>query len=183
MKGADLLSGGQSVTLEELLLARDQRATRQRWALDCYRLPLISLTLVAPGAIKSSPVWRRVARCGQQEIIALCQQREWVSIWEKDVDERSGPEWMTVVCAPVNALKQQMVMLEMHHPLGRLWDIDVIDSDGKPLSRRALGLPARECLICQQDAQVCARGRRHSLDLLLDEIARRIECYERDYCN
>lgn len=52
MKGTDLLYQGQAVTLEEMLQARDKRAARQRQALNCYRLPLISLTLVAPGAVK-----------------------------------------------------------------------------------------------------------------------------------
>lgn len=53
MKGTDLLYQGQAVTLEEMLQARDKRAARQRQALNCYRLPLISLTLVAPGAVKT----------------------------------------------------------------------------------------------------------------------------------
>lgn len=97
--------------------------------------------------------------------------------------KRSGPEWMAAVCAPAMALKQHMSTLKMSHPLGRLWDIDIIDSDGKSLSRRELGHPARPCLICQQDAHLCARGKHHTLDLLLDEIARRIECYERERCD
>lgn len=165
MKGTDLLYQGQAVTLEEMLQARDKRAARQRQALNCYRLPLISLTLVAPGAVKNSAVWRRVADYAIAEILALCEQKEWVNVWEMQVNERSGPEWMAAVCAPAMALKQHMSTLEMSHPLGRLWDIDIIDSDGKSLSRRELGHPARPCLICQQDAHLCARGKHHPLDL------------------
>ncbi|UPQ71033.1 citrate lyase holo-[acyl-carrier protein] synthase [Kluyvera ascorbata] len=180
MNGADLLSSGQPVTLEAMLYARDSRAARQRQALDCYRLPLITFSLVAPGAVKNSPVWLRVAEYAQREIAAVCQQMEWVSVWEARTDALSGPEWMAAVCAPAKALKRQLMMLEQQHPLGRLWDIDVMDSDGRSLSRRELGLPARKCLICQSEAHVCARGRAHSLDLLLDEIARRIDSYERE---
>jgi holo-ACP synthase len=55
----------------------------------------------------------------------------------------------------------------------------VIDSDGRLLSRRELGLPAVQCLICQQDAHVCARGRAHSLDLLLMKLHEAIDSYER----
>lgn len=183
MKGADLLSQGQPVTLEEMLQARDKRMTRQHQALSCYQLPLISFSLVSPGAVKNSPVWQRVAGYARREITALCQKMEWVSVWEKQVDARSGPEWMVAVCAPAKALKQQLLMLEQQHPLGRLWDIDVIDSDGQLLSRRELGVSPRRCLICDREAHICARARQHSLDLLLDEIARRIECYEREYLN
>lgn len=180
MNGADLLSNGQPVTLNVMLHARDSRAARQHQALECYRLPLISFSLVTPGAVKNSPVWQRVAEYARREIAAVCQQMEWVSVWEAHTDALSGPEWMAAVCAPAKALKRQLALLEQQHPLGRLWDIDVIDSDGRSLSRRELGLPARQCLICQQDAHVCARSRAHSLDLLLDEIARRIDSYERE---
>ncbi len=90
MKGTDLLYQGQAVTLEEMLQARDKRAARQRQALNCYRLPLISLTLVAPGAVKNSAVWRRVADYAIAEILALCEQKEWVNVWEMQVNERSG---------------------------------------------------------------------------------------------
>lgn len=180
MNGADLLANGLPVTLEAMLHARDSRAARQRQALDCYRLPLISFSLVVPGAVKNSPVWQRVAEYALQEIAAVCQQMEWVSVWEARTDAPTGPEWMAAVCAPAKALKRHLAMLEQQHPLGRLWDIDVIDSDAQSLSRRELGLTARQCLICLQDAHVCARGRAHSLDLLLDEIARRIDSYERE---
>lgn len=105
MKGTDLLYQGQAVTLEEMLQARDKRAARQRQALNCYRLPLISLTLVAPGAVKNSAVWRRVADYAIAEILALCEQKEWVNVWEMQVNERSGPEWMAAVCALSNGVE------------------------------------------------------------------------------
>jgi holo-ACP synthase len=47
---------------------------------------------------------------------------EWVRVWEAHTDALSGPEWMAAVCAPAEALKRQLVMLEQQHPLGRLWD-------------------------------------------------------------
>ncbi len=105
MKGTDLLYQGQAVTLEEMLQARDKRAARQRQALNCYRLPLISLTLVAPGAVKNSAVWRRVADYAIAEILALCEQKEWVNVWEMQVNERSGPEWMAAVCCAGNGVE------------------------------------------------------------------------------
>lgn len=82
MKGTDLLYQGQAVTLEEMLQARDKRAARQRQALNCYRLPLISLTLVAPGAVKNSAVWRRVAR--------LCNCRNTGALRTEGVGQRLG---------------------------------------------------------------------------------------------
>lgn len=180
MTGADLLSGGQRVTLEDVLHARDKRVARQRHALACYRVPLISLTLVVPGPIKNSPVWQRVAEYARAAIAACCEREQWVGVWEKTTDARTGAEWMAAVCAPAKQLKQAMLLLEDNHPLGRLWDIDVIDCDGTVISRSALGKASRQCLICNEDAHLCARARRHEPELLLEEIAQRIERYERN---
>ncbi|HBC0167192.1 TPA: citrate lyase holo-[acyl-carrier protein] synthase, partial [Salmonella enterica subsp. indica] len=54
-----------------------------------------------------------------------------------------------------------------------------LDSEGTGISRRTLGLPPRQCLICQDAAHLCARARRHTPELLLEEIAKRIVSYER----
>lgn len=178
---AEVLLAGPVVTLDEILHAREQRAARQRHALNCYRLPLISVTLVTPGAVKHTAAWQRLMVSAKAEIAAICRTQEWASVWESDYDERTGPVWMAAVCAPPKALKRAMCELEEHHPLGRLWDIDVLDVEGISLSRSALGIPARKCLICKAPAHSCARSRRHPLSLLLKEIAHRIEQNERSH--
>ncbi|MGS9092511.1 citrate lyase holo-[acyl-carrier protein] synthase, partial [Salmonella enterica subsp. enterica serovar Infantis] len=76
MKGTALLDQGQAGTLEEMLQERDKRAAWQRQALNCYRLPFISLTLVAPGAVKNSAVLLRVSDYAIDEILALCEKKE-----------------------------------------------------------------------------------------------------------
>ncbi len=63
-------------------------------------------------------------------------------------------------------VKRITVFLEEHHPLGRFVDIDVHGENG-PISRRDLGLPARKCWLCEQDAHICARAERHSKEALL----------------
>lgn len=180
MTGAERLAQGDAVTLDDMLAAREQRVARQRQALVSYRQPLISLTLVSPGAVKNGPAWRALMAIARREIRARCQQQEWVIVGESATDDRCGPEWIVAVCAGAKTLKQVMVALEQQHPLGRLWDIDVIDTDGRAISRQALGFAGRQCLICNDLSHACARSRRHALPELLDEIARRIERYERD---
>ncbi|MEO3990106.1 citrate lyase holo-[acyl-carrier protein] synthase [Pseudocitrobacter cyperus] len=180
MRRADLLSGGRPVTLEEMLLARDRRAARQQRLLALYHQPVVSFTLVAPGPVKNSPKWRSVADAACDAVFSLCLHHDWHTdglLWS---DANSGPEWMMAVCASPLTLKEALVGLEQAHPLGRLWDVDVIDVAGVAVSRRELNLPGRRCLLCENNAHVCARARTHSLDLLLDEITQRIENYERD---
>ena len=48
-------------------------------------------------------------------------------------------------------------------------DIDVMDKDGA-VSRCELGLDARKCLICDEDAKVCARSQKHSMEELLAKV-------------
>ena len=60
-------------------------------------------------------------------------------------------------------------------PKARLLDIDVMDKDGT-VSRKELGLDARKCLICDDDAKVCARSQKHSME----ELVARVDelCYD-----
>ena len=179
MTSADLLSEGQPVTLVEMLKAREQRVVRQQRLLALYRQPLVSFTLVAPGPVKNSPAWRDVAEVACKTVQALCLRYDWRIEGIAECTANSGPEWMIAVCAPSLRLKEMLVELERTHPLGRLWDLDVINKTGTAISRRELALPGRRCLICEKDAHLCARARTHSLEMLLDEVARRIESYER----
>lgn len=180
MVRADRLSEGQPITLAEMLQAREQRVVRQQRLLALYRQPLVSFTLVAPGPVKNSPAWRDVAEAACKAVLALCQRYDWNIEGIAECTANSGPEWMIAVCAPSLRLKEVLVELERTHPLGRLWDLDVINETGTAISRRELDLPGRRCLICENDAHLCARARTHSLEMLLDEVARRIESYERN---
>ncbi|SVK53048.1 2'-(5''-triphosphoribosyl)-3'-dephospho-CoA:apo-citrate lyase [Acinetobacter baumannii] len=48
----------------------------------------------------------------------------------------------------------------------------MLDAQGRILSRRDIGLPARRCLLCGQPAKICARQRRHGSEQLLQEMER-----------
>jgi len=75
-----------------------------------------------------------------------------------------GPSaWIAASCS-LEQLKRFAIQLEEEHSLGALIDIDISGADGEPLSRRELGFSARRCLVCGEDAAVCAASQRHSLD-------------------
>ena len=56
--------------------------------------------------------------------------------------------------------------IEESHPRGRLFDMDVIGTDGMKLSRGTY----RKCIICGCQAQECARSRKHSVEELQAKI-------------
>lgn len=66
-------------------------------------------------------------------------------------------------------LKALCCAIEEGHPLGRLWDIDIWLGD-EQLGRQQLGLQPRPCLICGEEAKLCARRRSHSIPALRERI-------------
>lgn len=73
--------------------------------------------------------------------------------------------------------KRVAVEIEDTHPLGRLFDIDVIDAQGIPVSRDRVGGQPRRCLVCDYEARYCMRMRWHTQE----EIWARIKQMTDDY--
>ena len=155
-----------SVTLEQILEAREQRVARQRAALLRFGKPLISLTLVMPGPVKDGKVPRLILGSALATLDALFARLDKTMLWCAEVTAATGPEALYVVDMDALELKRAAVNLETSHPLGRLWDIDVICPQRGAIARRELGMAPRRCLICDDAAHVCARSRRHPLEQL-----------------
>jgi len=64
-------------------------------------------------------------------------------------------------------VKRLCIRIETQRPSARLVDLDVYDSNGKPVDRASLGLPPRRCLVCDQPAADCQRLQRHSPEEIL----------------
>ena len=164
---------GRAVALDDILAARDARAARQQ-AMQAAGGVLLSLTLVAPGAVKRSPLLDAIFAA------ALAALRPLVDDARARIEavDDSGHHALYLLDGEARDWKTRMLALENRAPLARLWDIDIIDRDGVAVSRRDLGLPPRRCLICDDDAKTCARERRHSIAELQADIARRYRLHQ-----
>ena len=153
------------VTLQEILDAREARVQRQMQLLAEHNKPLISFTMNIPGPVKldRDVVIGFFVGCRQLRD-ALAGKILYAEEHKKD----TGCEAFFVVDLPARELKELTVELEDGESVGRLFDMDVIDTDGQKLSREELGYPRRGCLICMEDAVVCARSRAHSVQELRD---------------
>lgn len=163
------------VTLEQMLAAREERVRSQQAALAAHGLPLLSLTLVAPGPVKDSAALREVFCVALARLEALCRERGWRIAACRAWRQVTGCEALLAIDADAVQLKRAAVVLEDTHALGRLWDLDVLGLDGRSLSRTALGLAPRRCLVCDEAAHACARSRAHPLEQLQAAIARLLE--------
>lgn len=158
-----------TVTLGEVLEAREARAYRQAAWLTRHGVPLVSITLVSPGPVKDGPCWRRVMRKAIDSVDTMLLREGWTVLECHSLWLRTGPEALYAVRSDPKRLKRALVTLEDRHALGRLWDLDVI-AEGGPVSRRAFGIAPRRCLICGAGAHECARSRRHPLPALLAAV-------------
>lgn len=172
-----------AITIPELLASRDERQSRQNAWLGGYRVPLISFTVVAPGPVKDSAITRRIFNHGVLALNTLAKGAGWVIREQAACVTASGPEALFAINTPARKIKLAAIQLEQQHPLGRLWDIDVLTTDGGILSRRDFSLTERCCLLCSQSAAECGRARTHTLtDLLIrmeemaDEADRYAQC-------
>lgn len=158
------------VTLPTLLASREARQARQQQWLAHYGMTLISLTVVAPGPVKDSVMTRRIFNYALRAIRQRVEQSGWEIKNQRCLSLTTGPEGLLAINAPADAVKQAAIELEQQHVLGRLWDIDVLTPQGNILSRREFAHAARRCLLCEQDAAVCAREQTHPLSALLNQM-------------
>jgi len=148
----------REVGVMDVLRARDARVERQQKLLERYGLPLVSYTMNIAGPIKTDGWIRRAFFEGESRIEAVLAARR-VRVREKiQTLEFTGNEAIWAVDAPASDLKDWMQGIEEAHPLGRLFDIDVLDESGEKRSREG----HRKCLICGGDVHACGRSRAHS---------------------
>lgn len=156
--------------LGDILLAREHRALRQRALLDRYGRTLISFTPLAPGAEKTSSRFRRIHRAGRNAILEVMKKADIRILRENSGKNPGGFESLFVLAIEAGEIKRLMMEIEEKHPLGRLFDIDVLGSEGYSLSRVDFGFPRRRCLLCERPAAECARSGAHPLEQLLARI-------------
>ena len=154
------------VTIEEMAAARESRAMAQMTLLSRHKnAVVVCLTMNIAGPVKRS---RRIDRAfseGEHVVRAVLSPHK--MHFAHAIHEKTGCEAIFCVEGDPFEIKRRLCALEDAQPIGRLWDIDVLFGMGEKVSRTQLGLPPRKCLLCDQDAPVCARSRAHSVDELL----------------
>lgn len=148
-----------NVTLKDILRARDTRADAQRRLLQAHRLPLVSFTMNIAGPVKSSPLIELAFDAGLAALYGTLGQPVTAEI----IRPATGCEALLVYDRPAAELKAACLALESAAPIGRLYDLDVLDVDGGKLSRPE----PRTCLICGGPVTVCSRSRAHGLDAIV----------------
>ena len=181
------------ITLDELLASRDARhAMQQKLMAEHSGKTLVCLTVVMPGSVKRNQQSLTVARAAVKAMRKaynisddLLPETELLTnelkaetgecLVERDLN--TGYEAYLITPLPLLEAKRVAVDIEDTHPLGRLFDIDVIDAQGIPVSRDRVGGQPRRCLVCDHEARYCMRMRWHTQE----DIWARIKQMTDDY--
>ena len=147
----------------KLLEARDRRQA----LLDAWSPPpapaqaTVMLSLNLPGDEKVGERAERLFRWGEGALL------EALPILEAfRSSDQLGP--FALYRTPIEARQAKLLAMsiESGHPAGRLLDLDIYDAAGQPVSRGALELAPRTCLICAEPALSCIRAQRHTSEAL-----------------
>ena len=181
------------ITLDELLASRDARhAMQQKLMAEHSGKTLVCLTVVMPGSVKRNQQSLIVARAAVEAMRKaynisddLLPETELLTnelkteagecLVERDLN--TGYEAYLITPLPLLEAKRVAVDIEDTHPLGRLFDIDVIDAQGIPVSRDRVGGQPRRCLVCYHEARYCMRMRWHTQEVLWARIMQMTDDY------
>ena len=174
------------VTLNELLASRDSRhAMQQKLLAEHSGKTLVCLTVVMPGSVKRNQQSLIVAHAAVEQMIESYELgvrndelgvRNGGRLIERDLE--TGYEAYLITDLPLLEAKRIAVQIEDTHPLGRLFDIDIIDKDGVPVSRDRVGSSPRRCLVCDREARYCMRMRWHTQEEIWERINAMVDEYQ-----
>ena len=152
----------KTVTLPEILEAREKRVQRQTELLKQFGCPLICFTMNIAGPIKNDERITRSFLLGCRDLDRQLLRSKAAVLHRELVTEPTGCEAYYAVDYPADRLKTLTVELEEGTTAGRLYDMDVLTPDGKKLERNS----ERPCLICGKPGRGCVRSRAHSVEQL-----------------
>ncbi|MDP4109856.1 MAG: citrate lyase holo-[acyl-carrier protein] synthase [Bacillota bacterium] len=144
--------------LKEVLEAKDRRRGIQEQILNDYKCPVLVFTMNIAGEVKRNPLVDFAFRMGVGKIL----QELGEPTYKKYLLDATGCEAFFAYRFDAGYIKDICVKIEELDPVGRLYDMDVIDIDGQKLSRGE----ARACIVCGGPVAPCSRSRAHGLDLV-----------------
>ena len=153
------------VSMADILACREERVRIQNEISKSFSCPIISFTMNIAGPQKNSPLIMRAFSLGLQDLYAAIDPQ---SILYQHIDKTSptGPLAILSIKDDANKLKAICTEIEEKTALGRLFDMDVLDTELKKIERET----ERCCIICGAMGRSCAAGRVHPLNEIVTKM-------------
>ncbi|MCL2006671.1 MAG: triphosphoribosyl-dephospho-CoA synthase CitG [Treponema sp.] len=171
------LEGSVPVSLEEILEERENRANHQRQLLEKYTCTLLCLTLNIPGPCKTFPLARRAFLEGLNTVRLILEAEGLQIVHEELTENPAGYTGYIITQSAPEKAKELSTFIEETHPMGRLFDIDVISASMQKISRDK----ERCCLLCPKLAFECSRNRTHDINDLQRAIINLMKVFFRKH--
>lgn len=158
------------ITLQQILDAREARMTEQNRLLRLYSRPLVSFSMNIAGPIKRTALIERTFSYGLRQLEEALRRSGASVLYQAEMRADTGCEAFYAVDLDARTLKEICVSVEEASPVGRLFDLDVLDRDGQKLQRST----ERRCLVCGAAGRGCASRRIHSVAELQEATKKRM---------
>jgi len=159
--------------IESILTAREDRRQMQKKFLADGCDPLLCFTMNIPGDDKNTPLSRLTFRQG----VSVLEER---ICGLRVLDVRytaAGPEGYFTANTDAHSLKTIAMEIEETHPVGRLFDLDILTGSGEKLNRSK----RRSCIVCGGDIDVCVRSSAHTVEDAASVAETMMKNYAADY--
>lgn len=163
---------------EEILNAREKRGFFIEELIEKYGKTIISIRVNYPGLNKNNELCSNIIKIFDDIISGLYGDSMVFKMFQTSAD---GPSLFIAIKGEGPSLKRKMLEIEEKHFLGRIIDIDVIDTNNTIISRTDLGYGNRKCFLCGEDSRVCAREMKHHQEELIKYIKDRYREYTENF--
>ena len=149
--------------LDKVLEDREKRYNKIVNMINKFKLPVVCGKINYPGPDKNT----KEASAAFNVLLKLVEEEfgPYSTIFEK-IEGFDGSAIIAAV--KINSLKAKeiAVKVENNNPVGRIFDIDVYDLKGYPVSRNLTD--KRKCILCGKDARECIRQHRHDISIVVN---------------
>ncbi len=130
-------------------------------------LTLVVITVNIPRAVERTQITSDIGYEALRVLLEYLGRKPDV----QDVLERTtGFEAYVMVPMDPRDVKAMCADIEGTHPLGSLFNLDVVTPEGNVLRRRDVGFRGRRCMICGEPALTCVRRGTHSTPEIVEKI-------------
>lgn len=155
----------------DILQDREERFLFEKKLFTAYKHPIIVISSNYPGQNKQNIYTTFIVYCLYMDIMEKLKAQPLMYSFDNEgfiIHLLSEEE--------PKKLKEELVLLEENHPLGRLADLDVFFGTGN-ISRRDIALPKRTCFLCEEPAHECVRSKKHSYEDVTSFIHKNVTSY------
>lgn len=164
---------------KRILVAREQRMIKENQLISQYGTTLIVFSLNLPGDMPVTQTVKGLHAYGMRQLMSSIKPYENRIEHVEVCEDGLGPIAYIGIDFSEMQTKMLAVELEERDMYGRLFDIDVIQSNGAHMSRTALNHRPRPCFLCDEDASLCRRKGAHSKEEINTYIEQLLEHFER----